>query len=96
VDPTVLAKGGGLTLVFAALIGAIPWAPAVLSPIICFLVAGGAGCAAAFRILLLGLSRGSQTENGGVRVLTYGMVLVAVRLCVAAVVLGIHAMVSKS
>jgi inorganic phosphate transporter, PiT family len=84
VDPTVLSKGGGLTLVFAALIGAIIWnlvtwyfmlpsssshaliggvigatvvasgssavnfhgilekviAPAILSPIICFLVAG--------------------------------------------------------
>jgi PiT family inorganic phosphate transporter len=84
VDPTVLAKGGGLTLVFAALIGAIIWnlitwyftlpsssshaliggvigatlvasgahavnfhgilakviAPAILSPLICFLVAG--------------------------------------------------------
>ncbi len=84
VDPTVLAKGDGLTLVFAALIGAILWnlitwyltlpsssshaliggvigatlvasgsgavnfhgilekviAPAILSPIICFLVAG--------------------------------------------------------
>lgn len=59
-------------------------------------LAGGAGCAIAFGILVLGLSRGSKTENGGVRVLNYGMVLVAGLFCVAAVVLGIHAMVSKS
>jgi len=59
-------------------------------------LAGGAGCAIAFGILLLGLSRGSTTHNGGARVLSYGVVLLAGLFCVAAVVLGIHAMVSKT
>ena len=40
-------------------------------------LAGGAGCAIAFGILLLGLSRGSTTHNGGARVLSYGVVLLA-------------------
>jgi hypothetical protein len=59
-------------------------------------LAGGAGCAIAFGIVLLGLSRGSTTQNGGARVLSYGVVLLAGLFCVAAVVLGIHGVVSKS
>jgi hypothetical protein len=58
--------------------------------------AGGAGVAVAFGILLLGLSRGQSTQNGGVRVLNYGVAIVAGLFCIAAVVLGIHAMTTKS
>jgi hypothetical protein len=58
--------------------------------------AGGAGCAIAFGILLIGLSRAQQTNNGGVRVLNYGIVFLAALFVVAAVVLGIHAMTTKS
>jgi hypothetical protein len=59
-------------------------------------LAGGAGCAIAFGILLIGLSRAQQTNNSGVRVLNYGIVLLGGLFCVAAVVLGIHAMTTKS
>jgi hypothetical protein len=59
-------------------------------------LAGGAGVAVAFGILLLGLSRAAKTESGGVRVLNYGVVLIAGLFCLAAVVLGIHAMTTKS
>jgi hypothetical protein len=58
--------------------------------------AGGAGAAVAFGILLLGISRGQATQNGGARVLHYGIAVVAGAFCVAAVVLGIHAMTTKS
>jgi hypothetical protein len=58
--------------------------------------AGGAGVAVAFGILLLGFSRGQSTQNGGVRVLNYGVAIVAGLFCIAAVVLGIHAMTTKS
>jgi hypothetical protein len=59
-------------------------------------LAGGAGVAIAFGILLLGLSRAGKTDNGGARVLNYGVVLIAGLFCLAAVVLGIHAMTTKS
>jgi hypothetical protein len=59
-------------------------------------LAGGAGVAIAFGILLVGLSRAAKTENGGVRVLNYGIVLLAGAFCLAAVVLGIHAMTTKT
>jgi hypothetical protein len=59
-------------------------------------LAGGAGCAIAFGFLLLGLSRAQHTDNSGVRVLNYGIVLLGGLFCVAAVVLGIHAMTTKS
>lgn len=59
-------------------------------------LAGGAGCAIAFGILLIGLSRAQETNSGGVRVLNYGVVVVAALFIVAAVVLGIHAMTTKS
>jgi hypothetical protein len=59
-------------------------------------LAGGAGCAIAFGVLLIGLSRAQQTDNNGVRVLNYGIVLLGGLFCVAAVVLGIHAMTTKS
>ena len=44
-------------------------------------LAGGAGCAIAFGILLIGLSRAQQTNNGGVRVLNYGIVALAGLFC---------------
>jgi hypothetical protein len=59
-------------------------------------LAGGAGCAIAFGILLIGLSRAQQTNNNGARVLNYGIVFLGGLFCVAAVVLGIHAMTTKS
>lgn len=59
-------------------------------------LAGGAGCAIAFGFLLVGLSRAQQTNNNGARVLNYGIVLVGGLFCLAAVVLGIHAMTTKS
>ena len=59
-------------------------------------LAGGAGCAIAFGILLIGVSRAQSSENGAARVLNYGMALLAGLFCVAAVVLGIHAMATKS
>ena len=34
-------------------------------------LAGGAGCAVAFGIVLIGISRAQATDNGGVRVLNY-------------------------
>ena len=58
--------------------------------------AGGAGCAVAFGILLYGVSRGQSTQNGGVRVLNYGLAVLAGAFVIAAVVLGIHAMTTKS
>lgn len=58
--------------------------------------AGGAGVAVAFGIMLLGVSRGQATRNGGVRALNYGIAFVAGAFCIAAVVLGIHAMTTKS
>jgi hypothetical protein len=58
--------------------------------------AGGAGVAIAFGILLFGVSRGQSTPNGGTRVLNYGVAVLAGAFCVAAVVLGIHAMTVKS
>jgi hypothetical protein len=57
---------------------------------------GGAGCAIAFGILLIGLSRAQQTNHSGVRVLNHGIVVLGGLFCVAAVVLGIHAMTTKS
>ena len=59
-------------------------------------LAGGAGCAIVFGILLIGLSRAQETNNGGVRVINYGIVLLAAVFILAAVVLGIHAMTTKS
>jgi hypothetical protein len=59
-------------------------------------LAGGAGVAVAFGILLLGLSRAAKTESGGVRALNYGIVLLAGLFCLAAVVLGIHAITTKT
>jgi hypothetical protein len=58
--------------------------------------AGGAGVAVAFGIMLLGISRGQATHNGGVRVLNYGLAILAGAFCILAVVLGIHAMTTKS
>jgi hypothetical protein len=58
--------------------------------------AGGAGVAVAFGILLMGVSRGQSTQSGTVRVLNYGVAIVAGLFCIAAVVLGIHAMTTKS
>jgi hypothetical protein len=58
--------------------------------------AGGAGVAVAFGILVLGVSRAQATENGGTRALSYGVALLAGAFCIAAVVLGIHAMTTKS
>jgi quinol-cytochrome oxidoreductase complex cytochrome b subunit len=58
--------------------------------------AGGAGVAVAFGILVLGVSRAQSTESGAVRALNYGVVLLAGAFCIAAVVLGIHAMTTKS
>jgi hypothetical protein len=58
--------------------------------------AGGAGVAVAFGILVLGVSRGQSTQNGEVRVLNYGIAILAGLFCLAAVVLGIHAMTTKS
>jgi hypothetical protein len=58
--------------------------------------AGGAGVAVAFGILVLGVSRAQATENGGTRALGYGVALLAGAFCIAAVVLGIHAMTTKS
>ncbi len=58
--------------------------------------AGGAGCAVAFGILLFGVSRAQATDNGGVKVLNYGVAVLAGAFVIAAVVLGIHAMTTKS
>ena len=58
--------------------------------------AGGAGVAIVFGILVLGVSRAQATENGGARVLNYGIAVLAGLFCIAAVVLGIHAMTTKS
>jgi hypothetical protein len=59
-------------------------------------LAGGAGCAIAFGIVLIGISRAQATNNGGVRVLNYTIATLGVLFCLAAVVLGIHAMTTKS
>lgn len=59
-------------------------------------LAGGAGCAVAFGLLLLGVSRAQSTDSAGVRALNYGLALLAGLFVIAAVVLGIHAMTSKS
>jgi hypothetical protein len=59
-------------------------------------LAGGAGCAIAFGFILLGVSRAQSTDNGGVRVLNYGIAVLGAVFCLAAVVLGIHAMTTKS
>jgi hypothetical protein len=59
-------------------------------------LAGGAGCAIAFGFVLTGLSRAQETNHNGARVLSYGIVLVGGLFCVAAVLLGIHAMTTKS
>lgn len=59
-------------------------------------LAGGAGCAIAFGFVLIAISRAQATENGGVRVLNYGIALLGGLFCVAAVVLGIRAMTVKS
>ena len=45
---------------------------------------------------MLDVSRAQSTHNGGVRVLSYGIDVAAGLFCVAAVVLGIHAMTTKS
>ena len=58
--------------------------------------AAGAGVAVAFGILLFGLSRGQASENGGVRSIGYGVAILAGAFCILAVVLGIHAMTTKS
>jgi hypothetical protein len=58
--------------------------------------AGGAGVAVAFGILVLGISRGQSTPSGTVRVVNYGIAVLAGAFCIAAVVLGIHAMTTKS
>jgi hypothetical protein len=58
--------------------------------------AGGAGVAVAFGVLLLGASRGQTSQSGAIRMLGYGIALVAGAFCIAAVVLGIHAMTTKS
>ena len=58
--------------------------------------AGGAGCAIAFGIVLIGISRAQATDNGSVRVLNYGIAVLGTVFCLAAVVLGIHAMTTKS
>jgi hypothetical protein len=58
--------------------------------------AGGAGVAIVFGILVLGVSRAQATENGGARALNYGIAVLAGLFCIAAVVLGIHAMTTKS
>jgi hypothetical protein len=120
VNPEALTKGSGLTLVFAALVGAIIWNlvtwyftlpsssshaligglpiidTSALWKIIVAAFAGGAGVAVAFGILLLGVSRGQSSDSAGVRTLGYGVALLAGAFCIAAVVLGIHAMTTKS
>lgn len=58
--------------------------------------AGGAGVAVAFGILVLGVLRGQSTQSGTVRVLNYGIAVLAGAFCILAVVLGIHAMTTKS
>jgi len=58
-------------------------------------LAGGAGVAIAFGLLLLGLSRAKATHNPGVRAVNYAMSGLARLFCVAAVVLGIYAMAKK-
>jgi predicted RNase H-like nuclease (RuvC/YqgF family) len=59
-------------------------------------LAGGAGCAIAFGIVLIGVSRAQSTGNGGVRAANYAVALVAGLFVIAAVVLGIHAITTKS
>jgi preprotein translocase subunit SecG len=44
----------------------------------------------------MGVSRAQSTQNGGARVLNYGIAVLAGAFCIAAVVLGIHAMTTKS
>jgi preprotein translocase subunit SecG len=46
--------------------------------------------------LVLGVSRGQATQNGGARALNYGIAILAGLFCITAVVLGIHAMTTKS
>ena len=46
--------------------------------------------------MLIGISRAQATRNGGVRVLKYTIATLGVLFCLAAVVLGIHAMTTKS
>lgn len=58
--------------------------------------AGGAGVAVAFGILLLGVSRGNSSDHGAVRTVGYAVAIVAGAFCILAVVLGIHAMTTKS
>jgi hypothetical protein len=43
--------------------------------------AGGAGVAVAFGIMLLGISRGQATQTVGVRVLNYGIAILAGAFC---------------
>jgi nitrate reductase gamma subunit len=54
---------------------------------------GGAGVAIAFGLLLLGLRRARQ--GGSDRVLGYGLATLSAAFCVAAVVVGLVAMVDK-
>jgi hypothetical protein len=58
--------------------------------------AGGAGVAIVFGILVLSVSRAQATQNGGARALNYGIAILAGLFCLSAVVLGIHAMTTKS
>lgn len=58
--------------------------------------AGGAGVAVAFGILLLGVSRGHSSDHATVRTVGYGVAIIAGAFCILAVVLGIHAMTTKS
>lgn len=58
--------------------------------------AGGAGSAVAFGILLLGYSRAQSSQNAGVRTVGYGVAILAGAFCILAVVLGVHAITTKS
>jgi nitrate reductase gamma subunit len=58
-------------------------------------VAGGAGVVIAFGLVLLGLSRAKRASGSTQRMADYALSGLAGLFCVAAVVLGIYAMVKK-
>jgi nitrate reductase gamma subunit len=79
-----------LTFASPLINGAAVWKIVVAS------LVGGAGVAIAFGLLLLGLQRArSARAGGGGRLLGYSVAALAATFCLAAVVIGIVAMVDK-
>ncbi len=67
---------------------------AILKIVVASLI-GGAGCAIAFGLVILGVTQGRRAQNAGGRIASSALSSVAGAFCLSAVVIGCHAMTAK-